>query len=217
MGSVGLTRFTERRVVGRHIAPAKHRKPLARDHLGIDVANDLPPVRILRHEQIADCVFARLWQLEADPGRFLDKKLVRNLHQDAGAVAHARIGADRAAMLEVEQNGEAVVDDLVRLASLKIGDEADAAGILVERGIVKAARGRCAGIGSVAGGQMLIGAGLLRRPDIFSARPSRLHSCPVSPAQPAASVPGSARSVVKPPRPSFLVLEKGSVAGRAPA
>jgi hypothetical protein len=40
---------------------------------------------------------------------------------------------------------------------------------------------------------MLIGAGLLRRPacDILSARPSRLHSCPVSPAQPAASVPGS--------------------------
>jgi hypothetical protein len=38
---------------------------------------------------------------------------------------------------------------------------------------------------------MLIGAGLLRRPDIFSARPSRLHSYPVSPAQPAASVPGS--------------------------
>jgi hypothetical protein len=38
---------------------------------------------------------------------------------------------------------------------------------------------------------MLIGAGLLRRPDIFSARPSRLHSYPVSPAQPAASVRGS--------------------------
>ena len=96
-------------------------------------------------------------------------------------------------MLEIEQNGEAVVDDLVRLASLEIGDEADAAGILVERGIVKAACGRCAGIGGVAEGQMLIGAGLLRRPacDILSARPSRLHSCPISPAQPAASVPGS--------------------------
>ena len=96
-------------------------------------------------------------------------------------------------MLEIEQNGEAVVDDLVRLASLEIGNEADAAGIFVERGIVKAARGRCAGIGGVAEGQMLIGAGLLRRPacDILSARPSRLHSCPISPAQPAASVPGS--------------------------
>ena len=49
-----------------------------------------------------------------------------DLHQDAGAVAHARIGANRAAMLEIEQNGEAVVDNLVRLASVKIGDEADA-------------------------------------------------------------------------------------------
>ena len=69
---------------------------------------------------------------------------------------------------------QAVVDDLVRLAALDVGDEADAAGILVERGIVQAMRGRRAGIGGVAEGQMLIGAGLLRRPacDIFSARPS---------------------------------------------
>ena len=137
----------------------------------------------VRHEQIADCVFARLRQLETKLRRFLGEELMWDLHEDAGAVAHARIGADRAAMLEIEQNGEAVVDDLVRLASLKIGDEADAAGILVERGIIKTARERRAGIGGVAEGQMLIGAGLLRRPacDIFSAHPSRLHSCPVSP------------------------------------
>ena len=40
------------------------------------------------------------------------EELVRDLHQDAGAVAGARIGADRAAMLEIEQDGERVLDDL---------------------------------------------------------------------------------------------------------
>ena len=109
---------------------------------GIDVADHLPPVGIARHEQGADRVFAGLRQLEAEPRRLLGEELVRDLHQDAGAVAGARIGADRAAMLEIAEDGERVLDDLVRLAALDVGDEADAAGILVERGIVKALRAR---------------------------------------------------------------------------
>ena len=74
-----------------------------------------------------------LGQREAEPVRLLGEELVRDLHQDAGAVAGARIGADRAAVLEVAQDGERVLDQLVRLAALDVGDEADAAGILVER------------------------------------------------------------------------------------
>ena len=41
---------------------------------------------------------------------------MRDLHQDAGAVAGERVGADRAAMLEVLENLQRVLDDLVRLA-----------------------------------------------------------------------------------------------------
>ena len=67
---------------------------------------------------------------------FAREELVRDLHQDAGAVAGARIGADRAAMFEIDENCQRILDDLVRLAALDVGDEADAAGILVERGIV---------------------------------------------------------------------------------
>jgi len=67
---------------------------------------------------------------------------VRNLHQNAGAVAGAWIGADRAAMLEIAENVERVGDDLMRLLALDIGDEADAAGILLQRGIVEAFGGR---------------------------------------------------------------------------
>ena len=146
-GSVGLTDSPSVELsVGTSRQPSSA-EPFARDHLGIDVADDLPPVGIARHEQIADRVFARLRQLEAELGGLLGEKLVRDLHQDAGAVAHARVGADRAAMLQIAQDAQPVLDDLVRLAALDVGDEADAAGILVERGIVQALRRRRAGIG----------------------------------------------------------------------
>jgi hypothetical protein len=60
--------------------------------------------------------------------------------EDAGAVAHAWIGADRTAVLEIAKNAQAVFDELMRLAALDVGDETDAARILVERGIVETLR-----------------------------------------------------------------------------
>ena len=47
---------------------------------------------------------------------FLLEELVRDLDQDAGAVAGQRVGADGAAVLEVLEDAERVLDDLVRLA-----------------------------------------------------------------------------------------------------
>ena len=72
---------------------------------------------------------------------------MRDLHEDAGAIAHARVGANRAAMLQIAENAQSVFDDLMRLAALDVGDETDAAGILVERRIVETLRERRAGIG----------------------------------------------------------------------
>ncbi len=63
---------------------------------------------------------------------------MRDLHQDAGAIAEARVGADRAAMFEIAENAERIGDDLVRLLALDVGDEADAAGILFQARVVKA-------------------------------------------------------------------------------
>ena len=70
--------------------------------------DDLAPRRFLRHEQRADRVLAGLRQLEADLGGLAREEGVRDLHEDAGAVAGARIGADRAAMLEIAEDGERV-------------------------------------------------------------------------------------------------------------
>ena len=133
-----LHRFAQRRIVAGHLAPAQEGHALALDHLGVDFADHLPPVRIARHEESADGVFAGLGQAKTEPSRLLGEELVRNLHQNAGAVACSRIGTDRAAMLEIAEDSERVLDQLMRRPALDVGNEADPAGILLERGIVKA-------------------------------------------------------------------------------
>ena len=136
-----LHRLAERRVVDRHVgAPAEDAQAFARGDLLEGLADELAPLGVARHEQRADAVFAGRRQRDAERLGLAGEEFVRDLHQDAGAVAGARIGADRAAMLEVDQDGERIVDDLVRLAALDVGDESDAAGILGERGIVEAVR-----------------------------------------------------------------------------
>src|SRR5262249_52858214 len=122
------------------VAPTEEPHAHALDGLRIDVAIDLAPIGIARHEQLADRVFARLGQLEAELVGDLDEELVWDLYQDAGAVAGARIGTDRAAVLKIAKNRQCIVDDLVRTAALDVGNEADAVRILVERRIVKALR-----------------------------------------------------------------------------
>ena len=87
-----------------------------------------------------------LGQGETEPFRLLGEELVRDLDQNAGAVACARVGADRAAMLEIAEDGEGILDQLVRGAALDVGNEADPAGILFERGIVKSLRLRQPGV-----------------------------------------------------------------------
>src|SRR5262249_39099013 len=105
-----------------------------------------------RHEQVADRVLAGLRQREAERLALLGEERVRNLNEDSGAVAHAGVGAHRAAMLEVAEDLQRVLDDLMRLAAFDVGDETDAAGILVERGVVQTLCGRNARIGGVAEG-----------------------------------------------------------------
>ena len=69
-------------------------------------------------------------------------ELVGDLDQDAGAVAHQLVGADRAAMVEVLEDLQALLDDGVRFAAGDVGDEADAAGVVLVGGRVQARRRR---------------------------------------------------------------------------
>ena len=60
---------------------------------------------------------------------------MRRLEEDAGAVARVLLRPDRAAVLEVHEHRERLLDDVVRGAPLHVHDEAEAAGVvLVLRG-----------------------------------------------------------------------------------
>ena len=78
-------------------------------------------------------------QVDAEPcGRPPAKKRVRHLQEDAGAVAGVLLAAAGAAVLEVQQDLDRLLDDLVRLAALEVDDEADAAGVVLVARIVEA-------------------------------------------------------------------------------
>ena len=90
-----------------------------------------------RQEDHADAVFAGWRQAHALPRHLLAVQPVGNLDQDAGAVAHQRIGAHRAAMIEVAQDRQALLDDRVIPAALDVRDETHAAGIVFVTGVVQ--------------------------------------------------------------------------------
>src|SRR5690606_41165813 len=77
---------------------------------------------------------------EAELDCLLCEKLVRDLEQDAGAVAGLRIGTNGAAMLEVLQDAQAIRDNLVALDIADIGDETDAASIVLMASVIKPVR-----------------------------------------------------------------------------
>src|SRR5262249_4111013 len=77
-------------------------------------------------------------------------------------------------MLEIAEDRERILDELVRFPALNVGDEADAAGILIERGIVKAMRPRQPRRRGVPRRTAC------RRPTPWSARVARLPAAPIS-------------------------------------
>jgi hypothetical protein len=78
------------------------------------------------------------WEIDAGLPGCLEEELVRHLNKDAGAVARVNFRAAGAAVIEIRQNLQALLEDLVRLAALDIDDEADAAGVVFEPRIIQA-------------------------------------------------------------------------------
>src|SRR3972149_1204506 len=95
-------------------------------------------VLLLGQEHHADGVLAAVRQVDVERRALLVEELVRHLDEKAGAVAGARVGATGAAVAEVDEHLQPLGDDLVRALAADVGDEADAAGIVLLRGVVEA-------------------------------------------------------------------------------
>jgi hypothetical protein len=72
----------------------------------------------------------------------MDEKVVRNLDQDARAVACFWIATRGAAMGKVDENLEALADDVMALFAAYIGDQPHAAGIVLIARMIEALRRR---------------------------------------------------------------------------
>ena len=108
---------------------------------------------VARQEDVAGGVIARDRQVEtADCA----EERVGDLDEDAGPVAVERIRAGGAAVVEVLEDEHAARDRLMRLLALDVGDEADAARVVLIGRVVQALGG-----GESIGGE-LVGHGRLR-------------------------------------------------------
>ena len=127
----------DRVTVDRRVAPAENSEPfLAHDALEDPLA--LQPLRRLdREENHADAVLAARGQREAEARALPHEELVRDLDQHTRAVAGFRIAATGAAMRQVDQNLDALCDDVVRPVPGDVHDESDAARIVFVRGVIQ--------------------------------------------------------------------------------
>ena len=124
--------------VDGHLAPKEQRHAGLGAALLKHAAGILYALVVLREEQHGHAIVALCRQnLAALLGLFTEK-VMRNLEQDAGAVAGVLLESRTAAVLQVDQNGQCVIQNLVMALTVDIGKRADATCIVVEFGAIKA-------------------------------------------------------------------------------
>ena len=93
---------------------------------------------VLREEQHGHAIVALCRQNLAALLSLFTEKVMRNLEQDASAVAGVLLESRATAVLQVDQNGQRIVQNLVMALTVDIGKRADATCIVVEFGAIKA-------------------------------------------------------------------------------
>jgi hypothetical protein len=93
-----------------------------------------------RQKGHANGILAGCRQAESQGLAFAREKLMWDLNQQSGAITGFRIASAGAAVCEVDQNLDALLDDLMALLTSDAGDKADATSIVLMRRIVKTLR-----------------------------------------------------------------------------
>ena len=115
-----------------NVAPAEHDLAFAPDRALELLFAGGAGGGLLRQEDHADAVVADCGKLNALRTHLLAVEGVRNLNENARAVAAERIGAHGASMVEVVQNQQRVLNDLVRRPALDVDDGTHAARVVLE-------------------------------------------------------------------------------------
>ncbi len=135
-------------VIDRHVAPGENGLPFFPYNLLENLLIRGAFVVFGGQKQHAHAVLAGGRQSDALSLQFIGKKLMRNLKQDARAVARIRVAAGRAPMFQFAQHVQALLDDGVGFMAFDMRDEADAAGVVFKLRVVQSMRGgQLAGFG----------------------------------------------------------------------
>ena len=137
-GHAGAGGLAEVVGVDGDVAPEEELQALGEAAVLEDALGGLDAALVAREEEHGDGVVALGRQDLPVALRHLAEEAVRHLEEDAGAVAGVALEALAAAVLEVDQDRECVVHGLVRAHAVQLRDGPDAAGVVVERGVVEA-------------------------------------------------------------------------------
>ena len=140
----GAGEIPEERRVDRHLAPPEDRAPFR----GGDPFDGpgAPPGERLVHgkEEHPRGVLAARREVEPVPRAHLAEENVGDLEEEAGAVAGGLVAPQGAAVLQVDQDPDPLLDDGVQGDAVDPGDEPDAAAVVVVLRVVQAGRFRYA-------------------------------------------------------------------------
>jgi len=123
--------------VGRDGAPSQHLVTFFAGDSLEEAAEMVAFAGMARQKHEAGSVASLRRQADAERRRDLAQEAVGHLNQDARAVSGVRFAAAGAAVQEVDQHLQAALDDGVGARPLDVGDEADAAGIVLVARIVQ--------------------------------------------------------------------------------
>ncbi len=119
-----------------HVAPADQHLPLDPDEPLEPGDRRLSARLVARQEAHRHRIIARPGQTDARLIRPVAEQGIGNLDKTAGAVAHQRIGADTAAMIEIGENAEALRDDRVGRLVPYMRDKAHPARVMLVAGVI---------------------------------------------------------------------------------
>ena len=124
-------------VIDRHITPAKQNLTFVLDRTLDFLYAGMARSCFLRQEDHADAVLAIRRQFDALPGHLFAIELVRNLDQDAGTVTLQRVGANGAAVIQILQDQQTLLDDAMILLAFDMGDKTHAASVVLVGRVVQ--------------------------------------------------------------------------------
>ena len=137
-GHAGAGRLAQVVRVDGHLTPKEQRHASLGAAFLKYASGILYALVVLREEQHGHAIVALCRQNLAALLSLFTEKVMRNLEQDASAVAGILLESRTAAVLQVDQNGQRVVQNLVMALAVDIGKRADATCIVVEFGAIKA-------------------------------------------------------------------------------